>query len=276
MNALNWMGTLAVLCWTSFALNAQTTEKAAPRDNFYDRYMHTEKQALAYDHVHEKDVFFEKRIWREIDTRTKRNQHFNYPLAPFAKILIDAVKDNKVTAYSTWSDDFTKPLSLQAAMDICVERDTFIMINPSTFEEEVHTSASEVNAMDIKKFRIKEVWYFDEETGDMNVRILGIAPIIDRYDDNGNFLLAMPMFWLYYPDLRPILATKESFNPENDAMRMSWDDVFEARFFESHITKASNVHDARLMDQFAGIDILIASDKVQQELLHFEHDLWEY
>ena len=36
-----------------------------PRDNFYNRYLHTEKRPLPYDYVHEKDVFWEKVLaWR--------------------------------------------------------------------------------------------------------------------------------------------------------------------------------------------------------------------
>lgn len=281
MNALNLMGAVAVLCWTSLALNAQQNNgdflsKEAPRDNFYDRYMHTEKRVLAYDYIHEKDVFWEKRVWREIDTRVKQNHHFIYPKASLAEILLTAARENKVTAYSNWSDDFKRPLSCKEVNEICVDTDTIITFDIVTGDEIVQVVHSEVDLTDIKKYRIKESWFFDEETGNMEVRILGIAPIIDRYDISGNFLNSGPMFWFYYPDLRKVLATKEAFNDANDAMRMSWDDVFEARFFDSNITKASNIHDARLQDQFAGIDILLAADKVKSELFNFEHDLWEY
>ena len=58
------------------------TPDNTPRDNFYDRYMYKEKQILAYDFIHEKDVFWEKRIWRVIDVREKMNHPFIYDKYP--------------------------------------------------------------------------------------------------------------------------------------------------------------------------------------------------
>lgn len=274
MNRFRLISSVLAFCLPAFA--GVFAQNNAPRDNFYDRYMHTEKQPLAYDHIHEKDVFWEKRVWREIDLRGKRNQHFGNPVQPFAKILVDAVQSGDLPAYSTWSDDFSRRLSKNDINGMCNSTDTVVIIDPATFNECLTVVNNPLDLNDIKKFRVKEVWFFDEETSRMNVRILGIAPIIDRYDDMGNFLTSLPLFWIYYPEARPLLARNEAFNPENDAMRMSWDDVFEARLFESNITKASNIHDARLQDQFAGIDILVASGRIHQEIFAIEHDLWEY
>lgn len=250
--------------------------KEAPRDGVYDRYIYKEKLPLAYDFVHEKDVMWEKRVWREIDTRVKQNHHFVAPQSNLATVLLDAAKKGDITAYSVWNDNFTQPLTCKQVQEICAQTDTVYTFNPTTFQEEMQIVVNVLDVNDIKKYRVKEVWFFDEETSKMNVRILGIAPIMDVYDNAGNFLHAGPMFWLYYPELRPILAQTESFNELNDAMRMSWDDVFEARFFDSHIVKVSNVHDDRLQDKYSGIDILLAADKVKQEIFNFEHDLWEY
>ena len=37
---------------------------------------------------------------------------------------------------------------------------------------------ADLNPEDVKRFRLKEVWFFDEETSTLQVRILGIAPLI--------------------------------------------------------------------------------------------------
>ena len=247
-----------------------------PRDNFYNRYMHKEKRVLAYDYIHEKDVMWEKRIWREIDTRTLRNKHFSYEKQPFIDILLEAVQNGDAQAFSTFDDEFKTPLNEQEINQLGGTWDTVEIWNPETFEPEWDIVFNELDAADIKTYRVKEVWYFDEETSTMGVRILGIAPIKNIYDDDGNFLHSAPMFWVYYPELRHTLARTEAFNPQNDAMRMSWDDIFEARLFESHITKASNVHGNRLQDMYSGIDILLEADKVHNEIFNFEHDLWSY
>ena len=281
MKTINFVSAffVALFAFGSFAATAQNNPDSAPqtpRDNFYDRYMHKEKQVLAYDYIHEKDVMWEKRIWREIDTRTLRNKHFGYEKQPFINILLDAVENGGAQAFSTIDDEFKTPLNEQEVASLRGTWDTIYSFHPETFEEEQMVVFNELDPSDIKRYRVKEVWFFDEETSTMNVRILGIAPIKDIYDDNGNFLLSTPMFWAYYPQLRQTLANTEAFNPHNDAMRMSWDDVFEARLFESHITKSSNVLDARLQDHYTGIDVMLEADKVHNELFNFEHDLWSY
>lgn len=253
-----------------------------PRDNFYDRYIYKEKRIIDYDFIHEKDVFWEKRIWRLIDVREKMNHPFRYEKEPFINILLNAARAGDIQLYSLASkkgtdpDEFTTPMTQEEMNQIGSEVDTIITFDPETFQEIVQVVVNELDPKDVKQYRLKEVWFFDEETSQLEVRILGIAPIIDRYDNNGNYLNSGPMFWAYYPECRAVFARHEAFNEQNDAMRMSWDDVFEARLFSSYIIKESNVYDRRIQDYKAGIDILLESDKIKNTIFHFEHDLWEY
>jgi hypothetical protein len=57
---------------------------------------------------------------------------------------------------------------------------------------------------------------------------------------------------------------------------MTWEDLFEMRFFASYIYKESNVYDRRLQDYLSGVDLLLEADKIKQEIFNFEHDLWSY
>lgn len=253
------------------------TEIPAPRDNFYDRYIHKEKKVLAYDYIHEKDVFWEKRIWRLIDVREKMNHTFINEKAFFINLILDAAKGGDINLYHVFDDQFTQPMTKEERLVIGTSVDTIITFNPDDFTEEVQVVVNELDPTDVKKYRLKEVWFLDEETSSMGVRILGIAPIIDRYDDNGNFLNSGPMFWAYYPELREVLARHEAFNAHNDAARMSWEDIFEARLFSSYIVKESNVYDRRIKDyKTSPIDVLLEADKIKNEIFHFEHDLWSY
>jgi len=110
----------------------------------------------------------------------------------------------------------------------------------------------------------------------LQVRILGIAPLIDVKDDNGNFRYEKPMFWVYYPECREVLSRHQVFNSGNDASPNSWEDLLEMRFFSSYIYKQSNVHDFRLQDYLSGVDLLLEADKIKHEIFNFEHDLWSY
>ncbi len=93
---------------------------------------------------------------------------------------------------------------------------------------------AEFNPDDIVKFRIKEEWVFDKESSRMYARILGIAPM-KTYTTRiqVSYLVKRPLFWVYYPDLRPTLAKFEVYNGKNFGARMSWEELFESRFFSS-------------------------------------------
>jgi len=178
------------------------TNCVKPRDGFYDRYLHKEKMPLAYDFIHEKDVFWEKRIWRVVDTREKMNHSFRNPKAPFISILMDAARAGDITLYSTWDDQFSVALDQTEINNLTSSTDTITIYDPVTFTDSLVVVTNEMNPENIQKFRIKEVWFFDEETSSLGVRILGIAPIITRYDEMGNVLNEGAMFWAYYPELR--------------------------------------------------------------------------
>ena len=154
--------------------------------------------------------------------------------------------------------------------------DTVSTIDPITYDEVFQVVRNEVNPEDVKRFRLKEIWFFDTESSTMQVRILGIAPLIEEFDDNGNFKYERPMFWVYYPHAREMLARERVFNVGNDASPMSYEDLFEMRFFSSYIYKESNVFDRKLDDYLSGVDLLMESDRIRQEIFNFEHDLWTY
>jgi gliding motility associated protien GldN len=110
----------------------------------------------------------------------------------------------------------------------------------------------------------------------MQVRILGIAPVMEDYDDNGNYRGDMTMYWIPYASIRNLLATKEVFNAQSDSQRYSWEDLFEMRRFESYIYKESNVHDRNIQEYASGVDAQLESERIKQELFEKEHDMWNY
>lgn len=275
--------TLLMLCNTAFAQQPENilTESSDPNegrplDDIVDKRLTTDKRLLPYDHVREADIFWEKRIWRVIDIREKMNLPFAYPERPFFSILMDAATTGEITVYSTEDDKFSSKLTPDEVASMGATIDTVITFDPETYEEQMQVVRNDINPEDVKRFRMKEVWFFDEETSTLQVRILGIAPLIDKTDENGNFLYEKPMFWVYYPEAREILSREMVFNAGNDASPITWEDLMEMRFFSSYIYKESNVRDRRIQDYLTGIDLLLEADKIKQEIFNFEHDLWSY
>ena len=78
------------------------------RDGLYDKTTIAEKQILPYEHLREADVFWQKRVWRVIDTRQKMNHTFTYSKQPFIAVLLDIVQKHP-DASVFMDDEFTMP-----------------------------------------------------------------------------------------------------------------------------------------------------------------------
>ena len=247
-----------------------------PLDDIVEKRIIDDRMVLKYQPLREADIFWEKRIWRVIDIREKMNLPFAYPEMPFFSILMDAATNGDITVYSTEDDKFSSSLQANEVASMGATVDTVITFDPETYEEQIQVVRNDLNPEDVKRFRMKEIWFFDEETSTMQVRILGIAPMIDVKDENGNFRYEKPMFWVYYPEARKILSRESVFNPGNDASPNTWEDLMEMRFFASYISKESNVLNRRLQDYLSGVDLLLEADKIKREIFNFEHDLWSY
>lgn len=248
----------------------------APLNDVVEQKLMLERRLLPYDPVRESDILWKKWVWRVIDIREKINLPFAYPEEPFFTILMNAAQKGEITVYSQEDDKFKHKLSPEEVQQIGASIDTVYTVDPETYEDKVSIVRNELNPEDVKRFRIKEVWYFDEESSTLKVRILGIAPLMDKKDDAGNFLYEQVMFWAYYPDCRELLSRHQVFNAGNDASPMSWEDLMELRLFSSYIFKESNVYDRRIINYLTGNDMLMEGEKIKLEIFNYEHDLWQY
>jgi gliding motility associated protien GldN len=282
---------LAVLLFASVnLLNAQTDENPnvtesgntitnVPSNDIYERKVIKENKKLEYVHLNERDVLWEKRVWRVIDINEKRNLFFarndqdtDTDTKALITILLKEGKEGNISAYQ--DEDFKSPIL--DMKNFGVRYDSMKLIDPETYEEKDTVVRNEIKPEHIKQYRLKEVWFFDEEDSKFDVRILGIAPIGEIYDEKGDVRSCSPLFWVYYPEVRDVLHKSTAYNEANDANQTSWDDVFQKRLFSSYITKESNVFDRRIQDYKSGMDVFYESNTIKDANFHFEHDLWDY
>ncbi len=253
------------------------------RDGVYDRVPHT-RRILPWQPIRENDILWKKRVWREIDTREKQNMSFRYAGDEntgggyFIEILLDAVKTGKMKAYTPYDDRFVASLSKEQLLEsLAGKPDTLEVIDPVTGEPTISIQNRDFDPETVTKYRMKEDWIFDRNLGRMVVRIIGIAPIKDVYDPaTGTFRGTQPLFWLYYPEAREVLAQYEVYNPENDVARMTWDDYFEGRMFSSRITKVSNNFGTEINANATGMEALYQGQKISEDIFNKEHDMWVY
>lgn len=253
-----------------------------PLDGYYKKSDILNAKPTPYPNIREADVMFAKRIWREIDVRDKMNAYMVSPKQRLIDILLTAINNGELTAYDATpdpkydpdGDSFAHPLTPAQAMAKLVDSSVVDKqdINGNSIRSKV---AGILNPDSVVKFQVKEDWIFDKQRSVFEPRIIGIAPMTKPAA--GSLVTDyQPAFWVYFPDARPILATKEVVNKNSDATGLSFDDVFMKRLFASYIVKQSNDKDDRIKDYAQGIDKLYESDRIKKSLMDWELNLWQY
>lgn len=255
-------------------------------DNAIDRQLVKDRTPLPYEHIREDDAVYKQRVWRELDTREKMNLPFRYSANEdngnqrFISILYNAIQSGEVTAFNGDDDRFTTPLTKeQVAAAVTGGMDTVPQYDMNGEIVKYNVMSRQIEPDSIYRYKLKEEWIFDKESSRMVVRILGIAPIITRYATNGTKIGDVTLFWAYYPDLRPTLAKYEVYNGKNYAGRMSWEELFESRFFSSYITKSTidNPFDRSLRTYVKDPLLrLYEGEKIKEKIFNYEQDLWSY
>lgn len=256
-----------------------------PRDGiFADEYKKFRKP-VPYPYVREADVAWEKRMWEVIDFREKVNQAFYYPLKStrnrksFITIVLDAIRAGELTAYDAEKDDeFTTPLSISQveAMLQGSQKTEAVYDENQQYVKDTTIYVGNFDKAEVKKLRLKEVWFFDKKRSQMMVRILGLCPVREYYDEASQQLRQTPLFWLYFPEARNVLARNHVFNPRNDAESRSYDDIFWKRMFSSYVYKESNVYDRTISQYNKGVDAMFESERIKDEVFQIEQEMWEY
>lgn len=274
--------TLGIILCLIFAATASEAQISKFEDYTYPHTAVKERKAVPYRYIREADVKWSKRIHRVIDVREKQNKVMHWPRNPFYLIVWNAAMNGEVTAYRNDSltsiktpEDIVKETSLEMTVSIPNPD------NPNDPYDLIQTTVKETYEPEkIVKYRIMEDWIFNYNYSDFRARIIAIAPLWSPITESGLELGEVPLYWLKMDDLRDKLAQEEVFNAKNDAARMSFDHWFQMRQFSSYIVKESNKYDLDItqFEEFRddGVEALLKSDEIKNDLFILEHDLWEY
>lgn len=272
---------IALTLMTAETSEAQIINGAFKRQDVY------QKKPMPIPMVREADVYWSQMIWRVIDVREKINQPLYFPTKPvegmtsLTALLLKGIEDKLITPYDArMDDDFKTPMTMAEVQSAFgVQTTTREVRNFETGEMETRTIEGEIRLEEVKQFMIKEEWYFDKQNSRLQVRIVGICPIQEytREGDSSGQIQRRKVFWIYYPEARPLLAQNQVFNPYNDARRMSFDDLFVKRYFNSYIVQEANVFNNRAISTYlSGKDAMLESKRIEDKIFNFEQDLWEY
>lgn len=249
-----------------------------------------EKTPLAYDNIRIDDQVYKQILWKDISVYEKMNHIFKYEGVEdegnqaFFYILLKHIRDGDFAAFDATDDRFTTVLSLADVSkgmtggsnsyevpDIDADPDgTKGIMKTVTVMEEF-----DINS--VVGYRIKEETIFDRETSRMHFRTLGIAPLKTR--DIAGQKVMLPMFWVYYPEARPFLAKHEVYNPKNMAMRMSWEEIFESRYYAGTIYKSTinnNIDKPLAFTIRDPMHRLWEGENIKETIFNWEQDQWSY
>lgn len=143
------------------------------------------------------------------------------------------------------------------------------------------------------KFMILEIVFFDKHYSRLFSKIIAIAPMSSE-DIEGedtpitDALYQSIRFWVVYDELRPYLARQYMIPQSNDSKRVTFEQFFAQKLYTSYIIGDSNMYD-RMLAQAAtrGRDeqedkaiieqeLKKEQQRLENELMTFELDLWEY
>jgi len=274
-------------------IKLDTPRRSLRNDAIIERNLVKDRTPLTYEHIREDDAVYRQRVWQEIDVHEKMNLPFVYKATEdngnqrFINILLNGIKSGQITAFDALVDDrFTTPMTFgQIAANVVAAPHTIQvpdnvndpdgskgLMRDTTIQEEFDPES-------IQRYQIKEEWVFDKESSRLHVRILGIAPEKAVMNADGTLRGVVPIFWVYYPDLRPMLARFEAYNGKNFGARMSWEELFESRMFASRIIKSTvdNPGDSYIAG-FIKDDILrlLEGENIKEKIFNYEQDLWSY
>jgi len=273
-----------------FGNNITKAQTSDVLDGIYEKEHVPARKPIAYHHLREADMMWTKKIWRILNLKEKINHPLYYPsIKPIGdrmsltQLIIWGVENTGMYVYGIDDDEFTSPLTLtelNEALGAGIDSQS-VEVEDDVFKDTV--IVKEAKPDEIKRYLMKEVWYFDKQRSKLEVQIVGLCPIrryqkdLEGQDTEGAPLTTSKVCWVYYPAARAMFANHEVFNPKNDSERRTFEDIFFKRHFSSYIFQETNVYNNRRIDQYRkGLDAQLESEKIKEFIFKLEHDLWEY
>lgn len=242
-------------------------------------------RSVPYPPIREADVMWDKRIWRVMDLREKINHPLFFPIEPipsrtsFMQMVMDALTCShsqfSLTGYDVLDDEFTVRLTEAEIISKSFSQEEISYEGPDG-SLITKTVDNPFDFFAVKRLRLKEEWFFDNQRSVMDVRIIGLCPVMEMFDEMGEYKGEKPLFWLYFPELRVPMSKTAVYNEKNTAGYITFDQLFWKRRFSSYIYKESNVFDRKIQTYKEDLDLLLESKDIENEIFDYEQDLWEY
>ena len=257
---------------------------------------------LSLRKVHESYLMWKKTLWRRVDLKEKQNKPFFARNREISKIIIEAVERGVLIPYNSDSVNDSNVMSREEFVENIQQLDEeteeeedfgFDLDDPFAGFEEDDPFAEEAEEVvaggpifipkrEFSIFEIKEDLYFDR----IHSRIYFDIQAITMYLPGDSFYnpagFEKPIASFRFVDLYNLFKSMPKdaiwYNENNIAQHKNLGDAFLLRLFKGIIVKIANADDIRVSELYARSrkEGIMASFKVEQDLMEWESNLWEY
>ncbi len=259
------------------------------------------------------DIVWSRIVYRIIDMRYKQNYQLYFPTRyddpeyrSLFKVIVDGIVDG-LPVYRKAQDNIKPQFGIEDIYTKAEIPPLFMNDDPTAdySDDTTHYDIAKSDAMLLHydsitnqmsfhfypyegfvknqlKYLIQEIVFFDKHTSRLYSKIIGIAPlqsdkILSGADNVPSALQESILFWLAFDELRPYLAKQYVIPQSNDTKRITFDEFFAKKLYTSYLIGDSNMYD-RMFLNYAKTEQEVKREqqRVFDELLNFEQDLWEY
>ncbi len=250
-----------------------------------------EYKPLAYGEVKDHDILWSKIVWEVIDMNERINQPYYFTSDGIAGIgkkslydaIIEGIKSGKIK--EIYTDD-----TFSAKTDYASATSKFSIVDTSDWAKDKIAAGetiteddldfNELRSTDVKMFKVMGMWYVDKRLGEMRYRPLGIAPMgPDMQAINAGIVddSYYDLFWVWYADAREVLHQHKIFSGRNISADISYDDMLNARRFNSIIYKEQNMQGRAVKEYIVGDAKaqIEENERIEATIREVESDLWQ-
>lgn len=280
-----------VICLSAFM-------SIAAIDNSYSQEQDSGYNPNSVYPVHESYKMFEKSLWRRMDLKEKQNKPFYSRNGELSTIIIEAVRSGLLIPYKNDSvktrmskADFLNELKPpeeggelteeEIAMGFGAEEEDNAF-GDAFGDEEEEVVVSEYPGREFSIIEIREDMFFDRNRSRMYYDIQALTLYLPSDPNDPSRTLEEPLASFRYKDLVEVFRSmpKEAvwYNVKNSAEHRNFAEAFELRLFSSNLIKFANPEDERIMEIYdkSRRDGILASQKLEHDMVEFENELWEF
>jgi len=260
-----------------------------------------EQRAIYGQPIYEDDIMYRTTVWRKINLLEKQNAPFYAVDNELPKVIIEGVQEGKLEAYyydeGARSDGVSQTMTAEEFLGKMSYYDEAVQTDVPLRPDQIYiVELKEDLIFDRRRSRM----YWDIQTVTLTIP-KGTSAANEGYDDRIASFKFKDVYEYMRNTYEESLVNKMSdnaeagtmenlrahwINPQNPKRHMCLADAFELRLFSSRIIKISNPQNINvfsMVEQEIGAEnpnfmqeILYTSQRIEYDLMEYEHNLWEY